>query len=62
VISELTHATTEYLHSHPTKREEQDLQQIIGMLARLEVSQNKMIAKMTAWQENMDAETEAIRG
>jgi hypothetical protein len=32
------------------------------MRARLEASQNKMIAKMTAWQENMDADTEAIRG
>jgi hypothetical protein len=41
--------------------EEQDLQHIIGMRARLESNQNKMIAKMKAWQENMDSETEAIR-
>jgi hypothetical protein len=45
VVSKLTHATIEYLHSHPTKMEEQDLQQIIGMLARLEASQNDGLAR-----------------
>jgi hypothetical protein len=50
VVTELTHATIEYLHSHPTK-----IEQIIEMLKTYLGMLTRMDANMESMQERMDA-------